>query len=189
MVFEDVTVITSEDQTENFKNLFTGLHKSVEQWSRRGQILYMMQSHLFALILAEKLVAVGVQTKPALGSGPEIIPAYLFDKPKANYRSGTIENFGRRFEAVKVHALGADAAKKVEKPPAPKSTGRPSKHTEISRAIDALAEEGVDVSTLPRKDAYSRIRTKAKTQGANVEIGFSDPVIQRVVLRRYGPRE
>ncbi len=66
--------------------------------------------------------------------------------------------------------------------------GRPSKNAEIETAIRALTSEGVDLSKLPRKDAYARIRHKAARLGANIEVGFSAPVIQRMLVRRYGPR-
>jgi hypothetical protein len=66
--------------------------------------------------------------------------------------------------------------------------GRPSKNAEIEAAIDALTAEGVDLSKLPRKDAYARICQMAAKLGANIEVGFSAPVIQRVLVRRYGRR-
>ncbi|HLH11954.1 MAG TPA: hypothetical protein VKV77_08765 [Methylovirgula sp.] len=70
----------------------------------------------------------------------------------------------------------------------PKPLGRPSKAAEIEAAIDALAADGIDLSKLARKDAYSRILQKAAKHGANVDVGFSIPVIQRALVRRYGPR-
>ncbi len=73
-------------------------------------------------------------------------------------------------------------------PIGPTPPGRPSKNAEIEAAIDALTAEGVDLSKLARKDAYSRIRQKAAKLGAKVGVGFSDPVIQRLLVRRYGPR-
>jgi hypothetical protein len=66
--------------------------------------------------------------------------------------------------------------------------GRPSKNVEIQAAIEALAAESVELPKLSRKDACARIRQKATELGANVEVGFSNPVIQRSLVRRYGPR-
>jgi hypothetical protein len=66
--------------------------------------------------------------------------------------------------------------------------GRPSKNAEIEAATEALLAEGVELPKLPRKDACALIRQKAAVLGANVEIGFSDPVIQRSLVRRYGRR-
>lgn len=97
------------------------------------------------------------------------------------------EQQARRFEAGSVEPL-ARSAPAVSKPVGPTPAGRPSKSAEIEAAIDALMTEGVDLSRLARKDAYSRICQKATTLGANVEVGFSAPVIQRVLVRRYGPR-
>jgi len=66
--------------------------------------------------------------------------------------------------------------------------GRPSKNKQINEAVDRLTAEGVDLSKLARKEAYSRIRRKGEELGANVTLGFSDPVIQRVLFERFGPR-
>lgn len=92
-----------------------------------------------------------------------------------------------RFEAGSVEPL-ARSAPALSKPVGPTPVGRPSKSAEIEAAIDALTSEGVDPCRLCRKDAYSRIRQKATTLEANVEVGFSAPVIQRVLVRRCGPR-
>jgi hypothetical protein len=59
---------------------------------------------------------------------------------------------------------------------------------QINEAVDKLTAEGVDLSKLSRKEAYSRIRRKSEELGANVAVGFSDPVIQRVLFERFGPR-
>jgi hypothetical protein len=66
--------------------------------------------------------------------------------------------------------------------------GRPSKSEQINEAIAKLTSEGVDLSKLPRKEAYARIRQKGEELGANVSVGFSEPVIQRVLFERFGPR-
>jgi hypothetical protein len=66
--------------------------------------------------------------------------------------------------------------------------GRPTKNADIEAAIEALIAEGVELPKLPRKDACALIRQKAAGHGASVEVGFSDPVIRRSLVRRYGPR-
>ncbi|MFZ0557934.1 MAG: hypothetical protein WAM55_01435 [Methylovirgula sp.] len=123
----------------------------------------------------------------ASGASREPVPPFLFDKPNAKCDVGTNENFGSHFEAVRVQPL-ASSARAAIKQVAPTPPGRPSKSATIEAAIDALTAEGVDVSKLSRKDAYSRIREKASKLGANVEVGFSVPVVQRALVRRYGPR-
>ncbi len=174
------------DPEEAIKQLPSVVSEMLANFSSRRELMSRMLDHIFTLLQAEKLVAVGVQTKPTLGSGREPIPAYLFDRPEANFGVGTIENFGRKFEAVKI--LKPDARKAVAKQSPPRSTGRPSKNADIEKAIDALEKEGLNLSKARRKEAISFIRSKAKTQGANVNIGFSDPVIQKVLVRRFGPR-
>ena len=66
--------------------------------------------------------------------------------------------------------------------------GRPTKNAEIDAAIEALIAEGVELPKLPRKDACALIRQKAAGHGASLEVGFSDAVIRRSLVRRYGPR-
>jgi hypothetical protein len=66
--------------------------------------------------------------------------------------------------------------------------GRPTKNAEIEAAIEALAATGIELPKLPRKDACVLIRQRAAELGASVEVGFSDTVIQRSLVRRYGPR-
>ncbi len=128
-----------------------------------------------------------IAAKPTSGTSREPVPPFLFDKPKAKCKAGTIEDFWSHFEAVGVQPL-ASSAPAVSKQVGPMPPGRPSKSATIEAAIDALTAEGVDLSKLPRKDAYSRIRQKAAKLGANVEVGFSVPVVQRALVRRYGPR-
>lgn len=99
-----------------------------------------------------------------------------------------IENVGNKFEAGEVHVPDEFISPIIGKQALPTPKGRPSKNSEIENTIDALNSEGEDPSKLPRKVAYDRIRKKAETLGSNVEIGFSDPVIQRVLIKRYGRR-
>lgn len=110
----------------------------------------------------------------------ETIPPFLLYKSTARCEAGTIKNFGSRFEAT--------ALRSFSKPIGPTAVGRPSRSAEIEMAIEALAADGVDLSKLPRKDAYIRIRQKAVELGASVELGFSAPVVRKVLVRRFGPR-
>jgi hypothetical protein len=67
--------------------------------------------------------------------------------------------------------------------------GRPSKEDKIAEAIDILLKRGVDLAKLPRPQAMAEIRKCAASElKADVNIGFSDPVLQRVLFRRFGPR-
>jgi hypothetical protein len=134
--------------------------------------------------LAEQQRGIG---RIMLEAGWERVAPSLSDITKANHRAGTIENLWSRFETVRLQPLPRSASA-VGKQVGPTPAGRPSKNAEIEMAIEALTAEGVDLSKLSRKNAYSRIRQKAAKLGANVEVGFSVPVIQRVLVRRYGPR-
>jgi hypothetical protein len=105
---------------------------------------------------------------------------FLFDDPKVKCRARSIETAG-------THPVPF-VAQVVSKSGAPTPGGRPSKNAVIEAAIDKLAAEGINLSKIPRKDAHSRICQTAATLGADVDVGFSYPVIRRVLVRRYGPR-
>jgi hypothetical protein len=67
--------------------------------------------------------------------------------------------------------------------------GRPSKEDKIGEAIDILLKKGVDLAKLPRPQAMAEIRKCAANElKSDINIGFSDPVLQRVLFRRFGPR-
>jgi hypothetical protein len=67
--------------------------------------------------------------------------------------------------------------------------GRPSKENEIEEAIDLLLRNGVDLAKMPRPIAYEKVRECAKSDlNSDTDIGFADPVIQRFLFRRFGPR-
>ena len=81
------------------------------------------------------------------------------------------------------------AADRLEKPPLPSKVGRPSKGPEIDQAIELLVGRGVDLASMPRPKAYKAVRKCAEAElKSNIKIGFADPVIQRALFRRFGPR-
>jgi hypothetical protein len=122
----------------------------------------------------------GIDPKPIPGTSLEPAPPILFDRPKARCEAEPYKDRWFRFRAVGIVPLG----KRGELTP----VGRPSKTAEIELAIEALAAEGVDLSKLTRKVAYARIRQKAAELGTSVELGFSPPVVRKVLIRRFGPR-
>jgi hypothetical protein len=67
--------------------------------------------------------------------------------------------------------------------------GRPSKSAEIERAIDILLTNGVALAKMARPKAYRAVREcAARVLKSDTQIGFSDPVIQRSLFKRFGPR-
>lgn len=67
--------------------------------------------------------------------------------------------------------------------------GRPSKTDEIEQAIDMLLKNGIDLAAMSRPRAYKAIRKCAEGDlKSNTKIGFSDPVIQRALFRRFRER-
>ena len=87
------------------------------------------------------------------------------------------------------HTPSPLASKRIENGPLPSGArGRPSKTPEIEHSIDTLLEKGVALAKMPRPKAYGAVRKAAAELKYNTEIGFSDPVIQRALSRRFGPR-
>jgi hypothetical protein len=81
------------------------------------------------------------------------------------------------------------ASDRLGKTPLPSRMGRPSKGPEIDRAIELLLRRGVDLASMPRPKAYKVVRKCAESElKSNIKIGFADPVIQRALFRRFGPR-
>jgi hypothetical protein len=147
-----------------------------------GQVLASVRGHQFEQIRIPEQQAIAFTQDTIAPSSGEAESQPRADDP-GKY---AIENVGNKFEAGDVHVPDESISPIIGKQTVPMPKGRPSKISEIENAIDALNSEGEDLSKLRRKKAYHRIRRKAKTLGSNVEIGFSDPVIQRVLIKRYG---
>jgi hypothetical protein len=148
-----------------------------------------MQKHLIRQLHEGRFEAFGVMIRPEIGRQPQKIPEFIFDKPKVRWGAGTIENFGQKFEGVRVRravtAVASDSPIRTERI----STGRPSKAVEINEAIRRLKKRGVRLDNMPRDAAYDAIRKFAKNElNANIERGYSDPVIQRCLVRMIGKR-
>jgi hypothetical protein len=71
----------------------------------------------------------------------------------------------------------------------PRELGRPSKSAEIERAIEILLANGIALAKMPRPKAYRAVREcAARELNSDTQIGFSDPVIQRSLFKRFGSR-
>ncbi len=71
----------------------------------------------------------------------------------------------------------------------PRGRGPPSKELEIEKAIDILMKRVVPLAKMPRPEAMMQIRRCAEIElNSDTNIGFSDPVLERFLLRRFGPR-
>jgi hypothetical protein len=157
----------------------------------RREINSKMTDYLFESLRSGRLIAQGIQTKPVIGHEKKIIPEFLFEDPQIDLEKNAIENFGQRYEGVRIHQPKGGIGSTASLPRASASlarTGRPSKQGEIERAIDAVTSEGIALSQIPRKTARDMVRQKAKELGSNTDLGFSDPVIQRALVARFGRR-
>jgi hypothetical protein len=97
---------------------------------------------------------------------------------------------GLRQRTSETVPIAEGSAHLVESAHAPsKQRGRPSKAAEIEKVIEILLGKGIDLAKLPRPEAMAEIRNCAADElNSDVNIGFSDPVLERVLFRRFGPR-
>ena len=125
------------------------------------------------------LVALGVRTKPHVGTSPEIIPAFLFENAKFDPQNNAIENAGNRFELVKVgrkyrgnrserHGISQDNANlgKSAPPPSSKKAGRPSNKEKLVEIIRELQNRG-ELDDILQKEKINRIRRAARSKYRN----------------------
>jgi hypothetical protein len=117
---------------------------------------------------------------------PESAVETLPNKPAASY---TAPIQGAREPGAET-PLSEPTPKKLEETPAPsRGRGRPSKTPEIEQAIDILLARGVNLAKMLRPKAYDSVRECAASElNLDITIGFSDPVIQRSLFGRFGPR-
>jgi hypothetical protein len=179
-----------KDRIDAFKKLQDMLGALIDYAVDRNEPIWKMQRHLIRRLHDGRLEAFGVRTKPEIGREPEKIPEFIFDRPKVRWGARTIENFGQKYEGVGVrqHAAIAVAVQSPVKTEPP-STGRPSKAAEIEKVINLLIRRGVRLQDMPRAAAYDEIKKCAKKElKANIELGYSDPVILRCLVRTLGKR-
>jgi hypothetical protein len=75
----------------------------IEFLGARSEPIWEMREALLRQLIEEKLEAWGIQTKPRAKKGPEKIPPYFFSgDPKVAWPKDSVENFGRRYEGVRV---------------------------------------------------------------------------------------
>jgi len=152
-----------------------------------------MREKLLEKLRKRSVMALGIETKPSLSRVPIDIPSHMFaDFPKINWERSTIENFGLRYEHVRIYHRDESCGCLLQsRPAAPMPTnaaGRPSKESEIGAAISRIADKGIRIASMPRKAAYELVRNEATAMNRDTSVGYSDPVIQRALSRRFGKR-
>lgn len=167
-----------------------------------------MQRLLIQRLYEGDFEAFGIMTEPDIGHELQKVPEFMFaNGPRIDWSKNTISNLKRKFAGLVVQrsrrprsagnvthsAPSTELAKRKPAIPAilpserSPPRGRPSKMAEINRAIDGLVANGVNLGTMERSIAYKTIRRYAKTTlGGNTDIGYSDPVLQRCLMRRFG---
>jgi hypothetical protein len=174
----------SKVMLDTFNDIIEGLNN----WSAPE---LAMEASLLEKLQEGKLQAFGVQSAPKQSREFETIPSHFFLDAKINWNGNKLTNFGVTYTAVRIRRPIASEAtpESIKEGPLPSGVrGRPSKTPEVERAIDYLVEKGVALAKIPRPDAYKAVRKAANELKYNTEIGFSDPVVQRVLSRRFGPR-
>jgi hypothetical protein len=167
---------------------FNDIAEGLKKWSAPE---LAMEVSLLEKLQDGKLQAFGVQSAPKQSREFETIPSHFFLDAKINWSGNKLTNFGVTYTAVRIRPpiAGEAAPKAIEEEPVPSGArGRPSKAPEVERAIDHLLEKGVALAKIPRPAAYNAVRKAANELKYNTEIGFSDPVVQRALSRRFGPR-
>jgi len=162
----------------------------ISEWLRmRAEPFVEMQKELLRKLHESKLEAWGVQSGPEQKRELERIPSHFFLDPQVKWSRNIVSNHGVTYYGVGVCRSrrafkNADVARLTNP-----SRGRRSKATEIERATALLDSRGVQLATMQRSNAYEVIRKcAARDLKANVSIDFSDPVIQRALHGRFGPR-
>jgi hypothetical protein len=188
--------LASENPAEAFKlaakDVGDKVHDLLEGMSIRSAPELAMRASLLEKLRDEKLEAWGVQSTPKQERQLEMLESHFFVDAKIDWNRNRVTNFGVTYSAVGVRRPIASATtpeRHNETPSPSKVRGRPSKTPEIERAIELLLNKGVDLAKLPRPKAYEAVRKCAASElNSDTAIGFTDPVIQRSLFSRFGPR-
>lgn len=186
----------SQDAVETIKGIFQTVGASLDHLRLRQEPIWEMQRQLAKKLSDGKLVASGYRTKPNVSTSVESIPAVVFSDFRAIlWHENAVEAGGQRFELVTVTKPLIE--ERVMEPLAmlikiePKNRpGRPSKIQLIDNIIEELQDSGAQLNSKSRGLARTLIiETAIKTGRARNEDGFSVPVIQRALYRKFGQRD
>ena len=185
----DVPIAEPRDQIDAIKKASERIGATLDHATARSRPIWDMRDRLIKQLKDGKFEAFGVKTKPEIGLEPRKIPEFIFDSPKVRWGARTVENFGQKFEGVSVRRKIAEVAVETPGTAKPAPTGRPSKAAEIEKAISMLLDCGEKLNNIPRGTAYDAIRKFAQKElNANTQRGYSNPVIQRCLVRIIGKR-
>jgi hypothetical protein len=141
-----------------------------------------------------KFIATGRRIdNPKMSPDRVIIAADLFSKTAdIDWANSRICSAGLTFDIVRI----SRARQSNKQFPVPayeyvKSTqpGRPSKEKEILDIIAEIDSTGYQFNKAVRKTDFERIRNHARKKlGINQLKGYSDPILQRIIFRKFGRR-
>ena len=137
--------------------------------------------HLCERIRRGELAAYGIRTKPSLGADLEPVPSFLFRNSKWDVEHDAIENAGHRFELIEVGRLPRTPTAEGIETRQKKKMGRPTKETEIEEIVGRVLAEPSTVRN--RKALCDRVRELARTLKKDVDLGYSDSTIKRLIVR------
>lgn len=151
--------------------------------AERDAYVREIQRDMHDEICGGDLIAIGFLTSSQHRDSPEIISPDFFHDAKIAWANSSVETLGRRYEGVRIipaHFVEPTLGE-ARRP------GRPSKSDEIGRVIQTLHLDQPDLGTIDRKTACQLVREHAESQhNANTKIGYSDPVILRALIGKYG---
>src|SRR5215472_16652083 len=122
----------------------------------------MLQLQLIDAIFDNELIAIGVQELPTAGTGPEIIPKFLFgDRPEIDWQKSSLRAFGYVYGGIRV--VTPDKLKEARGPVAvrPGPRGRPSVENQLDEVIQDLVQAG-RLEGISQKERENRTRVRAQ---------------------------
>ena len=184
LVWRDDWLSADEDERQGMLNATARLIE-VRSPTTAREAEFEMKTWLLQAVRDGQLAGIG---RLSDGAGElHVVPGVLFDQRYVRWESSAVADGVRSFGDVMVVPAESLAA---EAQPAPRrKPGRGSKIDQVLQAIRALQIAGINLNAMKRRDAYKAVRNYARDNlDADMENGFSDPVIQRALVRSVGTR-
>jgi hypothetical protein len=168
---------------------------SATAWLNSGKEMQSRRKRLQKGIESGKFIATGRRIDGGRKSADRVqIAADLFsEKAKIDWINSGISGAGLIFEIVRVSRSHGN--QKYMPVPAygdvkSANPGRPSKEAEILDIIAEIEKTGYQFNISPRNDDFEKIRVHTRQKfKAEILKGYSDPVLQRTIFRKFGRRQ
>ena len=184
---EDAASLTPDAAAKSLqKSLSEALDINRERNSAEKRLKQLLLDALTNL----ELRAFGYETPARPSDKPQQIPSHLFENIEdINWGRSSLKALGIVFEKIRVSEAETTELATAKVKSLSDRPGRPTKETEILQVIEHLIKSGVDLNKILRKQAYDLIRATAVTEFKfNIEIGYSNPVLLKILNRKFGKR-